>query len=751
MLNNLRTILLSALCFLTFTVSVQTHASEDKNPPIVVSASSYSDSTNGKYIAISFQNQEGWHTYWQNPGDVGTAISSHFYINNMDEVDILPLEWPAPMRYIEGGSVWVYGQGGTYTLFYPLTKKTLKRFGDSEVKIKTNILACKNICVPVESSISGTFISGKFEANSDQEFQITEDVLAEHFNKIPKSDNGNNIDISISLNDKKDGFSIFYSIYKYKKEFIPYKRNVLTPYSIEPFIFHHEELYKDSKNNIYGKINVSWDGEYLEPPLPLPLSGNFNKNYTFKFSFHDPNTGVPVVINKKFSTFNTSGPTQLFQHLEKLNLTDNKNTLHCESQDCGKKEIYTDDSGKDGYGILYYIIMAFIGGIILNFMPCVLPVISIKLFGLIKHKHSTQSEIIKHNFFYTLGVLSTFSALGIAITLLKLGGETIGWGFQLQSPIFVASMIIFLLVFTLNMFGLFEFMTPGGKSLGNIKISKNFFGDFVSGVLATVLSTPCSAPFLGTALTFAFISSTTTIMLIFTSIGLGLSFPFIMTGIFPKLLIFLPRPGEWMNHLKKFLGLTLLITIVWLMDVFINITSLPTSFLKLNIGLILIFFTIYYYHHVSKKVIALIILTTISIAPLVSLVVEENKSSNQDNIETITADVKWTKWSPANMRKLTENNEDAIINFTAKWCLTCKVNHRLVFDTDDFNSFVKNNNIKLLSADWTKRDPIISKWLKKHNMVGVPAYFILKKDGSLIKLGETISMDKIKKYLPSKE
>lgn len=154
--------------------------------------------------------------------------------------------------------------------------------------------------------------------------------------------------------------------------------------------------------------------------------------------------------------------------------------------------------------LIYYLALAFVGGLILNIMPCVLPVISIKLFGLVKYKNESHSMVLKHNVFYTLGILFTFLVLATIVLSLKSIGSQVGWGFQLQSPNFVAVMIIGLFVFSLNLFGLFEFKTPGGSKLGNLTLNEGFTGDFLSGVLATVLSTPCSAPFLGTALTFCF-------------------------------------------------------------------------------------------------------------------------------------------------------------------------------------------------------------------------------------------------------
>ncbi|MCR9205078.1 MAG: thioredoxin family protein, partial [Halobacteriovoraceae bacterium] len=357
--------------------------------------------------------------------------------------------------------------------------------------------------------------------------------------------------------------------------------------------------------------------------------------------------------------------------------------------------------------------------------------------------------------FYALGVLSTFLVLAIAVLGLKSTGENVGWGFQLQSPVFVALMILVLFVFALNLFGLYEFSTPGGKSLGNVELKKGMAGDFLGGVLATILSTPCSAPFLGTALTFAFTASTFEIILTFQAIGLGLAFPFILTGLFPGAIKFLPKPGMWMESVKKFLGLTLLLTAIWLLDVFVSLTSGNVPLMKLNTGLILVFFAIYYQKHISKKLHWRAIFYILALLPFLSLfssplsISSANTTGETDLIREKNhgGEIVWESWSEQKMDDFKSKGELVFIDFTAKWCFTCKVNEKLVLDTDGFRDLVKEKNIKLLLGDWTKYDPVIGAFLKKHGYVGVPAYFIQKPDGSLVKLGETITLSKIEKNL----
>ena len=398
--------------------------------------------------------------------------------------------------------------------------------------------------------------------------------------------------------------------------------------------------------------------------------------------------------------------------------------------------------------LFYYLALAFIGGLILNIMPCVLPVISLKLFGLVKYRNESKRRILEHNLFYTLGILSTFIIFACVILAFKSIGTQVGWGFQLQSPNFIAVMVIVLFIFALNMFGLFEFGTPGGKTLGNIQTQDDFVGDFLSGVLATILSTPCSAPFLGSALTFAFTSSTSSIFLIFIMIGIGLASPFILTGFFPSLVTFLPRPGNWMNTVKKFLGLTLILTILWLLDVYNALVDGSSHLMKLSTALVFIFAGI----AILKKekwisavsfLIALFLFVNLSTTTVISSKDEQTALIRDKKAHGLN----WEAWSFEKMKEHKENQQVVFIDFTAKWCFTCKINERLVLDTDEFKQFVTETNIKLLIGDWTKRDEVIGSFLRENHLVGVPAYFIQKKDGSLVSLGETVTITRIKENL----
>lgn len=714
---------------------------------VLVSANSFS-SDNQQYLSISYKNHEKWHTYWKNPGDAGLPLKFTFKSAGK-EIILEELEWPTPRRYLEEGNMWAYGYEGEYSFFFKISPEQMKSFNGQPFEVMTTWLVCKHICVPGKKVITGNF-EDDFLGDQNNDFSISNERLSERFQSLPKvQEVPSYLDIVLAKNpDKELGLILYSNVTNDGGSPLVSNINLLTPFPSPPLTFLHEEVFKDKKTNYYGKFPIDWDGEYLEPPVDLPKDGVFKKPYEIKFLFADPVTQKVSIIAKTFKSFNLTAAQsnkELFKMLTKIPI--------------GKKAVESNKkievvSVESNSSLFYYFILAFIGGFILNFMPCVLPVISMKLFGLISHSNESKSRIFKHNMFYSLGVILSFLALASVVILLQKAGTTVGWGFQLQSPTFIAITILVLFVMTLNLFGLFEFVTPGGGKLGNVELSDSYLGDIFGGVIATILSTPCSAPFLGTALTFAFSSSAFTIISVFIFIGLGLAFPFILTALFPKLISFLPKPGNWMNHLKKFLGFTLLLTVIWLLDIFVSQTDTNTPLLKLATILVFIFFGFFMRLKISKDIklsalvfaIPAIMFINLLMSPMVMETGQAEASSSLLK-EKQNAGLPWVKFSEEKLQEHLDKGYVTFIDFTAKWCFTCKVNEKVVLETDAFRELIKQKNVKLLLADWTKRDEKIGQWLKDHGKVGVPAYFILDRDGKLHNLGETISISKIKKYL----
>ncbi len=724
-------------CFLLFFGTSQADESVPATP-VKLGIQTFS-AENKTFIAVSFENFPDWHTYWKNPGDAGLAIKNQFQINKK-EIKLNEEEWPAPKRFIENGTQWAYGYIGSYTLFYRLEKSDLNKLSGKNITLNSTWLVCKHICVPGQKEVTFKIVAGKISTSTSDLMPALSDLeLSSRYMNLPKlSALPDYLEFKLTKGSKDKTLVLTYEVKKTTDASFLKEANLMYAFPTPPFDFQHETLTV-KEASLVGIVEINWDGEYSTPPQALPINGKFEKPYTLKFLFNDPVQRSTIVIEKKFTEFDlTASPTP----------TQTPPTTSGSEAPKAMPNTNSVITTAASNSLFYYLIVAFFGGLILNIMPCVLPVISLKLFGLVKYRNESRKVILRHNFFYTLGILSTFIIFAFVVLGLKSLGTQVGWGFQLQSPNFIAIMIVALFIFSLNMFGMFEFYTPGGSKLGNIQTQEGFVGDFFSGVLATILSTPCSAPFLGTALTFAFTSSSLAIFLVFTMIGLGLAFPFIMTGFFPQLVSFIPRPGNWMNNVKKFLGLTLILTVLWLFDVYNALVDGSSHMTKLGTALVFIFCGI----ALLKKqrwmggisfLIALGLFVNLSSSTIISSTDDQTALIRDKKARGLN----WEAWSQDKMKEYKDNQEVVFIDFTAKWCFTCKVNERLVLDTDEFKKFVSENNLKLLIGDWTKRDEVIGSFLRENKLVGVPAYFIQKKDGTLINLGETVTISRIKENL----
>lgn len=665
-------------------------------------------------VVISINHDEGWHTYWKNPGDAGIASTFKF------SQETKAYEWPVPKKYIEAGDILTIGYGGVKHFFFDEIK------GDFDVQV--GVLICKDVCIPGEAKLKlgakDSFMANRMAKPFESE--ALEKALADlpQERVLPE-------EFEFYLTRVKDQplLTLHYSIKNVKEPKLPHELNLLTGFPHAPWGYKRESLYfKDGV--LYGKTEIEWDGEYMEPTLPLPADGKFEKPYELKFLINAPGMDKPGVVTLKAENFSIASPAlnDFYKNLPPFT---------------GKTTTVAAASG-DERSIFTYFLFAFLGGLILNLMPCVLPVISLKLFGLIKHKNLPRKKILAHNLGYTAGVISTFMVLGAVIAGIKAGGEEIGWGFQLQSPAFILVMMLILFILSMNLFGLFEFATPGGSKLGSTDLKDGISGDFFSGILTTILSTPCSAPFLGTALTFAFTTSTLNIFLMFLFIGFGLAFPFLLTAFFPAALNIFPKPGMWMEKLKYFLGLSLVVTIIWLYDVFVSLVNFDIISWRLNLLFALWFFAFFFAQKISKSRIAQFLVFILPVVMTV-LAIQHLEMRPVSSAEVVKAESAWKPWSESKLES--EKGKLIFMDFTAEWCLTCKVNKKLVLETDGFNELAKKYDLVLLRADWTKRDDNITQFLKRFNIVGVPAYFVQKPDGEIVSLGETISVGKIESHL----
>ncbi len=364
---------------------------------------------------------------------------------------------------------------------------------------------------------------------------------------------------------------------------------------------------------------------------------------------------------------------------------------------------------------IYLIILAaLMGGLILNFMPCVLPVLILKINRIISIEDKNIYNM-RFNFLLTiLGIISSFILVAFITVFIKNITGQVGWGIQFQQPIFLLFLIFILIIFSLNLFGKIQFNLPNkfntniNKYLGKKSNGVAFF----EGALATLLATPCSAPFLGTAVSFALSSNFYITLLIFIFLGIGMSLPYFIFICFPSLVNFLPKPGKWMNYLRYILGLGLLLTAVWLSYVCVSIIGL--SFFSYFISSLVVFLIIIYRLYLRRKYLVLIIIILLG-----NIYISSNTGFLEHDF-SYSEQEEWLKFDNKELQELINRGNTVFVDITADWCITCKVNKLLVLNSKEFKNLMKSNKIILMKGDWTRPNEEINKFLQKENRYGIP-------------------------------
>ncbi len=363
-----------------------------------------------------------------------------------------------------------------------------------------------------------------------------------------------------------------------------------------------------------------------------------------------------------------------------------------------------------GIGLLVALLTALLGGLILNLMPCVLPVLSIKILGVVGHGGAGRLEARRAFLASSAGILASFAVLATAAVAVKAAGLTVGWGMQFQEPLFLVFMIVVVTLFAANLWGLFEVALPAGLggALGGAQ-PPGLVGHFLTGALATLLATPCSAPFLGTAIAFALSRGPGEIYAIFLALGLGLALPYLVVAGFPGAATRLPRPGAWMATLRRVLALALAATALWLLWV---LSSSSGPAVSLAVGVLMI-----------AAVVALALMSRARLAVVAMIAfafIAPQVLGTAARLERVSDDGLWRPFDRAEIPRLVAAGSTVVVDVTADWCLTCQVNKRLVIADATIAARLKRPDIAALRADWTRPDPAIADYLASHGRYGIP-------------------------------
>ncbi len=373
------------------------------------------------------------------------------------------------------------------------------------------------------------------------------------------------------------------------------------------------------------------------------------------------------------------------------------------------------------------LLLALAGGLVLNLMPCVLPVLSLKALSLADSGrsggHARNSAL-----WYTAGVLLSFIAIGAIALSLRAAGQALGWGFQLQQPLVIGALVYLMFAVGLSLSGVFALGHRFAGAGHELTARSGPAGDFFTGVLAVVIASPCTAPFMGAALAFAFTASTPVALLVFAFLGLGLALPFLLIGFVPGLAQRLPKPGAWMETLKHFLAFPMYLTAVWLLWVLGKQRGVDAIGLALA-GLVLLALGLWWYQRLRlqvaplRRALALLVL----LASLAPLVLVHRLRPEPANATAASSDV--VPYSAAKLSALRAEGRVVFVDMTADWCVTCKANEKAVLGRDDFRASMQLADAVFMQGDWTNVDPAITEFLEAHQAVGVPLYVVFPSDG----------------------
>jgi thiol:disulfide interchange protein DsbD len=371
------------------------------------------------------------------------------------------------------------------------------------------------------------------------------------------------------------------------------------------------------------------------------------------------------------------------------------------------------------------LLLALGGGLVLNLMPCVLPVLSIKAVSVLESGEN-RATARRHALFYTAGVLCSFAALGLGILALRGAGHALGWGSQLQQPLLVGALACVMLAVGLSMSGMVQFGATLGNTGTKLANRSGPAGDFFTGVLAVVVASPCTAPFMGSALAYAFAAPMLSALLVFLALGIGLALPFLLIGFVPALARLLPRPGRWMETLKQVLAFPMYLTAVWLVWVLANQRGADAVGLVL-VAMVLLAMTLWWFERsrsrgvISRAMVA--VLAAATLAPMYLLAHVPPPSSVAASEEGMLA------YSPEKLAELRAAGTPVFVDMTADWCVTCKANEHTVLNTQAFRDLLRRTGAVYMKGDWTDVNPTISAFLQQYHSPGVPLYVVFPKNG----------------------
>ncbi|MGN7437125.1 MAG: protein-disulfide reductase DsbD family protein [Alcanivorax sp.] len=635
-------------------------------------------------IATTIKLAPHWHVYWSNPGDSGLPVKLNWDLPQGFEIS--DIQWPTPDK-ISYDILVNYGYYNEVILLQTLSVPDTLKEGRIDLSLTADMLVCNEICIPETGNVSiqlndpGNLDHDMSELVKSAEMQLPQQAKGQfHFSEAE---------------------GILYL------SFMPEDRTILNDATIENADFFPADWgiinHATEPEVSIGADTVHIKMERGDQPIDdiehltglLVFKGDIgeNKAYDVKIKHSEKAiTSNPVVNKGNMEAVKTPSP----------------------------QEQNTNAPAQENVTLFTALYLALFGGMILNLMPCVFPVLSMKALSLVKMKDKENAAARMHGLAYTLGVILSFLVIGGALIILKEAGAAIGWGFQLQNPFIVAILAYLLFAVGLNLMGFFEFgsrfANVGSKLTQGGSLSSSFF----TGTLATIVATPCTAPFMGVAMGFAITQPAAISLLVFATLGFGLALPYLLLAYIPAARHLLPKPGSWMNTFKQLLAFPMFASTIWLVWVLSQQAGAQGVLLAL-LGLLAIAFSVWLSHLRSIGIAKAIG----KIAMIVSLILMSLTLSELKDLKTESHGHSYnfgSEYSNEKLSELLKGDEPIFVEMTAAWCITCKINHAAAININATKELFAEKNVQYLIGDWTNQDPTITEYLSSFGRNGVPLY-----------------------------
>ena len=652
------------------------------------------------WLGLQIRHQPQWHTYWKNPGDSGLPTMLQWVLPA--GVAAGDIAWPTPHR-IAIGNLANYGYDGTVLLPVPLTiDKSFQpsASGTFDIRLSASWLVCRQECIPQEGNFALSVPAQGSTASHGADFDATRAASPQPLTGSAQAAvSGDALILTVSgLPAHWNGRAL---------QAFPETPNVTEPVSSPQTA---DAVASGAKAPKPG--TQAWNGRVWTGHFPLSVQ---------REAAHDT---LPVVLALGAQSLRTVAAVS--GTWPALGASDARRAIPPSTATPSVSAAANTSTGWGAWGLA--VVAAVLGGLILNLMPCVLPVLAIKVLGFARHSAHSRGSQRAQGLAYTLGVVLSFMALGGLMLGLRAGGEQLGWGFHLQSPTVIAVLAILFTLLGLNLAGVFEIGSLLPHRLASLQVRHPVVDAFLSGMLAVAIASPCTAPFMGASLGYAISLPAAQALGIFAALGLGLALPFLAAAWVPAVGNWLPRPGAWMDTMRRFMAFPMLATVVWLVWVLGHLSGVDGAgaLLALLLALSLVLWSLNL-TGTSRTTFAIVSIAALSIltwaiGPLVTRM-EDPGTLPIAAAPTGTASA-WQAWAPGRVEAELAAGHPVFVDFTAAWCITCQYNKKTTLSNADVMADMRAHQVSLLRADWTRRDPAITLALEQLGRSGVPVYVL---------------------------